>query len=645
MTAPAVAVAVALVLLAAGPHPGAATMSSNSLRQQERHYDRSPWTWRCSGAPRHLCQRHALEENETPSAISTCKMTCGPGANLWPHPQHVTVDDPTARAVNFNSMSIEFTDASGESIDNARDAGSLFEEMASRFRLQQEVKTVNSDGSAIVREGHRSIEVRAVIKNPRIAHLTLDTDESYELIISKAGAVSNVTVVADNVFGARHGLETLNQLLVRDDLRRELVMPTEVHVRDAPSYKYRGILLDTARSFISIEAIKRTLDAMAASKLNTFHWHITDSHSFPFVSKSFPNLSRYGAYSPHEVYMPEDIEELVEYARVRGIRVLPEFDAPAHVGEGWQWVQNATVCFRQEPWQKYCVEPPCGQLDPTVDKVYDVLGGIYRDMLDVFKPDMFHMGGDEVNFHCWNTTDSIVQWLDARNSSARTSDDFRKLWNHFQERALQKLVDANEGKEVPVVLWTSGLTAIGKVDRYLDPRKYIIQIWTKGDDPLVRELSQKNYRLIFSNYEALYFDCGFGAWVGEGNNWCSPYIGWQKVYDNDPRGLLRKLGITDPKLLANALGAEATLWTEQADSQSVDGRLWPRAAAMAERLWTNRPDWSWRNAEHRMLEQRNRLVALGVQADRLEPQWCDQNPGLCYLSKRPEDQPSPTAEH
>lgn len=170
------------------------------------------------------------------------------------------------------------------------------------------------------------------------------------------------------------------------------------------------------------------------------------------------------------------------------------------------------------------------------------------------------------------------------------------------------------------------------MDRYLDPKKYIIQIWTKGNDQLIKELAEKGYRLIFSNYDALYFDCGFGAWVGEGNNWCSPYIGWQKVYDNNPRQLLRDLGVAE-RHLDNALGAEATLWTEQADSYSVDGRLWPRAAAMAERLWLNREDWTWRQAEHRILEQRQRLVENGVQADRLEPQWCDQNPGLCYLSK------------
>lgn len=88
---------------------------------------------------------------------------------------------------------------------------------------------------------------------------------------------------------------------------------------------------------------------------------------------------------------------MVEYARSRGVRVIPELDAPAHVGEGWQWAgPNVTVCVNAQPWEDYCVEPPCGQLNPTNDTVYEILGGIYHDMLALFEPDIFHMGGDEV---------------------------------------------------------------------------------------------------------------------------------------------------------------------------------------------------------------------------------------------------------
>jgi len=88
---------------------------------------------------------------------------------------------------------------------------------------------------------------------------------------------------------------------------------------------------------------------------------------------------------------------VIEYARSRGVRVIPELDAPAHVGEGWQWAgPNVAMCVNAQPWGNYCVEPPCGQLNPTNDTVYEILGGIYRDMLTLFEPDIFHMGGDEV---------------------------------------------------------------------------------------------------------------------------------------------------------------------------------------------------------------------------------------------------------
>lgn len=111
----------------------------------------------------------------------------------------------------------------------------------------------------------------------------------------------NATITADTIFGARHGMETLGQLIVFDSISKSIVIPLQVFIQDAPFYPYRGILLDTARNFISIPAIKRTIDAMAVNKLNTFHWHMTDTHSFPFQTTTFPQLTRYGAYSPAKV--------------------------------------------------------------------------------------------------------------------------------------------------------------------------------------------------------------------------------------------------------------------------------------------------------------------------------------------------------
>lgn len=85
----------------------------------------------------------------------------------------------------------------------------------------------------------------------------------------------------------------------------------------------------------------------------------------------------YGAYSTKKIYTAEDVAEIVAYGLERGVRIIPEFDAPAHVGEGWQNT-DFVVCFNAKPWQNYCVEPPCGQFDPTKDKLYDAIEGKFH---------------------------------------------------------------------------------------------------------------------------------------------------------------------------------------------------------------------------------------------------------------------------
>ena len=116
-------------------------------------------------------------------------------------------------------------------------------------------------------------------------------------------------IASPTFFGARHGLETLGQLIAYDDVSGDLMIVSSANITDVPAYPYRSLVLDTARNFFSVESIKRTLEGMAASKLNTFHWHITDSHSFPFQSESFPKLSQYGAYTQRQVSTHMDLAE------------------------------------------------------------------------------------------------------------------------------------------------------------------------------------------------------------------------------------------------------------------------------------------------------------------------------------------------
>lgn len=180
-----------------------------------------------------------------------------------------------------------------------------------------------------------SIVVHIIVHTNEV-DLTWETNESYRLdIVAKVDQVI-VQIDALTVFGARHGLETLSQLITADDGDTEhssgLLMVASARIADHPVYRHRGLMLDTARNYLPLSAIERTIDGMGASKLNVFHWHITDSQSFPLEIPSVPQLTRYGAYSPHKIYSPHDVRHIVEYAKLRGVRVIIEIDAPSHAG-------------------------------------------------------------------------------------------------------------------------------------------------------------------------------------------------------------------------------------------------------------------------------------------------------------------------
>lgn len=169
---------------------------------------------------------------------------------------------------------------------------------------------------------------------------TLETDESYKLELTLKGKFLEARITGKSYFGVRHGLETLSQLIWWDEAagrQGALRVITQASIEDKPIFPYRGLMVDTGRQFFPIEQLKRVIDGMAATKLNTFHWHLTDSQSFPFDSAQFPEMARWGAYSGDHIYTPDDVKDLADYAKIRGVRIVVEIDSPAHAGAGWQW--------------------------------------------------------------------------------------------------------------------------------------------------------------------------------------------------------------------------------------------------------------------------------------------------------------------
>ena len=109
-------------------------------------------------------------------------------------------------------------------------------------------------------------------------------------------------------------------------------MIREANVSDRPRFPHRGIMVDSSRHFLSVGILLENLDLMAHNKMNVFHWHLTDSESFPYTSAKYPNMSLLGAYTPAHTYSIDDMKKVIDYARLRGIRTVPEFDTPGHTG-------------------------------------------------------------------------------------------------------------------------------------------------------------------------------------------------------------------------------------------------------------------------------------------------------------------------
>lgn len=228
-----------------------------------------------------------------------------------------------------------------------------------------------------------------------------------------------VTLTSVTIYGFRHGLETLSQLMTANQCSSGLLLVKSARVEDRPVYRHRGILLDTSRNFLPVYDIKRTIDGMASSKFNVFHWHITDSQSFPLEIPSLPQFTIYGAYSPTEVYTPSNVSDIIEYAKNRGIRTIIEIDIPSHSGNGWNWgpdygLGDLAVCVNKQPWRKYCIQPPCGQLNPVNKMVFGVLRDVYRHIISLLsKSETIHVGGDEVSIYLIFSFNSFGKLIDS----------------------------------------------------------------------------------------------------------------------------------------------------------------------------------------------------------------------------------------
>merc|ERR1719186_1275410 len=269
----------------------------------------------------------------------------------------------------------------------------------------------------------------------------LNMDEHYEVKLNSPDEPKRGRIIADSIWGILRGMETFSQMVFASqnygDTLQYLVTGTEI--LDSPRFSHRGVMLDTSRHYIAKSVLLHNLDLMEMSKFNVFHWHITDDPSFPFVSKTFPNLSLAGAFNSNDaVYTPEDVAEIVEYARLRGIRVLSEFDTPAHTSFGHGHPDLLTECYEGDK-----PNGMLGPIDPTKDQVYDFLQKFFQEVVTVFPDKFLHLGGDEVGFGCWESNPMITDFMTKNNITG----DYSKLLSVYFQK-LQDIVSS-----FPTIVW------------------------------------------------------------------------------------------------------------------------------------------------------------------------------------------------
>jgi hexosaminidase len=368
----------------------------------------------------------------------------------------------------------------------------------------------------------------------------LGEDESYVLAVSPAGA----SLSAATPLGTLHGFQTFLQLV---EISPEGFALPSVTIKDQPRFPWRGLMIDVSRHYMPLEVIRRNLDGMEAVKLNVFHWHLSDNQGFRAESRKFPKLHELGSDGLY--YTQAEISETVEYARDRGIRVVPEFDMPGH-STAW-FAGHAELASGPGPYQierRWGIFDPA--MDPTNEKVYKFLDDLIGEMTKLFPDHYFHIGGDEVNGKEWDSNAKIQAFIKAH--SIRNNDE---LQAYFSGR-VQKLV-AKHGKTV--IGW----------DEVLVPgvsKDVVIQSW-RGQASLAQAAKQGNRGLLSNGY---YLDLGWSA---------------ARHYSVDPMtGPAAELSAEEKK---NILGGEACMWAEYVNPENADSRIWPRTAAIAERYWSS----------------------------------------------------------
>ncbi|MBO9639629.1 MAG: beta-N-acetylhexosaminidase [Siphonobacter aquaeclarae] len=396
-------------------------------------------------------------------------------------------------------------------------------------------------------------------------------DEGYHLLISPSGAKLQATTTT----GALRGLQTVLQLAQQDSAGYYL---PSVVIDDAPRFAWRGLMLDVARHFLPLEALRRNIDAMAVVKLNVLHLHLSDDEGFRVESKRFPELQRKGSLG--QFYTQTEIRELVRYAADRGIVIVPEFDMPGHTTAmlaAYPALASAPGPYQPGPRFRRGDKPlslpaimqmiqttPTPAIDPSREAIYAFLDSFFGEMAGLFPSPWMHIGADENNGVSWKNNPAIVRFMQQQKLA-----DTHALQAYFVRR-------------VHAILRKHNRKTVGWEELAGGPKDLIVQAWS--DTAYFHKAVRNNSSILVS--KGFYLDLFYPA---------------HAHYRND---------LLDASPLV--MGGEAALWSEIVDAGNQETRTWPRTGSIAERLWSPATQTDSDDLYRRLFRLSTQLDELGI---------------------------------
>jgi hexosaminidase len=402
-------------------------------------------------------------------------------------------------------------------------------------------------------------------------------EEGYHLRTTGASVVISARTAA----GLFHGVQTLRQLLPAAVESRSAVRDADwtvpsADIRDMPRYAYRGAMLDVARHFFGVGQVERFIDQLALYKINTLHLHLTDDQGWRIAIGSWPRLAAFGGSTelgggPGGYYTQNDYREIVHYATLHFLTVVPEIDGPGH--------SNAALASYPE---LNCdgIAPPLSTVNSAglsslcvpKDSTYAFLNDVIGELAVLTPGPYLHIGGDE--------------------AKATSEPDYAT----YEDR-VQRLV-ADHGKTV--IGWH-------QIDGAHPVPGAIAQYWgTAGNETDVAAAARTGTRVIMSPANRAYLDMKYTPSTPLGQGWAG-YVEVETAYDWDPETFVKDVP-------ASAVyGVEAPLWTETLKtSADLDYMAFPRLPGIAELGWSPAATHDWNAYRVRLAAQAPRWTALGI---------------------------------